>query len=284
MKKIQISNINYTAKGKVILKNISLDVLDGDSLAILGHNGSGKTTLLEIIVGIIKPTRGNVLFDNKSFESIKKDVGVIWDNISIFPWLKAKEVIKYISSMYGIENAPMMLYEQLGIKDFENRLMRQLSQGEKKRVQILIATLADPKVLILDEATSELDPLSRNLIWNNILLSKKRTIIFTTHQWEEAEKYATKIVFINDGEMVCKPTDYRSLLEQSMLKQKIVVHKSVLIPTVSVGSYETDQNRVYLIPQNDMLTINLIKSHTHNFSILPINLEDVYQYLILKHK
>lgn len=279
---ILINNISYSIKNKNVLKDISLTINQGECIAILGKNGAGKTTLLEVLTNIIKPTTGNVLYDGKKFEQVKSNIGVVWDNISLFQWLKAKEVIKYISLIYGIDNPYNSLYDMLEIAQFENRLMKHLSQGEKKRVAIYIATVHNPKYLILDESTSELDPLSKYSIWDNIFIKKGRSIIFTTHQWDEAEKYADKVVFIKDSKLVTTPKSKNALISETSLKNKVVVHKSVQLNNVSALSYELEQNIIYLISESDNETLDLIKKQTFNYSILPIELKDIYQYLILQ--
>lgn len=279
---IQINNISYSTKDENILKDVSLTIKDGECIAVLGKNGAGKTTLLEVMTNIIKPTTGNVLYGERTFAQIKSQIGVVWDNVSLFQWLKAKELIKYISLIYGVGNTLSIIYDQLEIAPFENRLMKQLSQGEKKRVAIYIATVHNPRYLILDEATSELDPISKHSIWENILISKGRSIFFTTHQWDEAEKYADKIVFIKDGKLLTAPKSKETLISESSLRNKVVVHKSIQITNVSALSYELENNIAYLISENDNVTLGSIKEQTFNYSVLPIELEDIYQYLILQ--
>lgn len=281
---IQLNNITYKSNNKKILDDISFKIYSDEIVALLGHNGCGKSTLFEIMTGIIGNHKNSISFGGKTFKQNSNKIGVVWDNISMFSYLKVSEVIKYISSMMGNNSINKNLYHHLEIKKFENNLMRHLSQGEKKRVAIYIATLNNPEYLLLDEATSELDPLSRDIIWSNIFLKECRTIMFSTHLWEEAEKYATKIIFMANGKILNKPSSIASLRQQSDIDKKVIVDKNIILKDLNVTYYQTDHNNVFLIPNGDDITIKKIKSQTNFFSILPITLEDIYNDLVKKSK
>lgn len=279
--KLEIDHINLELSGKQILQDVSFELNDGDIIALLGDNGAGKTTLFEIITNVISPSSGDVIFDNaKSFNSIKKDIGILWDNIILFPWLKVREVINYVMSIYKIKEVPAIIYETLDLKRIENNFMHTLSKGEKKRVAVFLSTLHNPKFLLLDEPTSELDPLVRRHIWENIFCLNNRTILFSTHTWEEAVHYATKIVFINKGKIINKPCSCKELINSTQFAKKIIVHASVKIKGITSFSYETKSNTVFLLKSDDIDSLNLIKQQTMNYSVLPVDLEDVYYYLI----
>lgn len=279
--KLKIDHINLNIAGKQILNDVTFELNDGDILALLGDNGAGKTTLFEIITNLINPSSGNVVFDNsKSFNLIKKDTGVLWDNITLFPWLKVKEIINYVMSIYKIAEIPKIIYETLDLNRIENNFMHTLSKGEKKRVAVLISTLHNPNLLLLDEPTSELDPLVRKHIWENIFCMNNRTILFSTHTWEEAVHYATKIVFIYKGKIINKPCAVRELINSIQFSKKIIIHASEEIKGVTSFSYKTKSNIVFLLKPDDVDSLNLIKQQTMSFSVLPVDLEDVYYYLI----
>ncbi|MDR1200159.1 MAG: ABC transporter ATP-binding protein [Tannerellaceae bacterium] len=274
---IELNNVSYSVKGRDILNEITFSLNKGDRLAILGHNGSGKTTLLEIMTDITKPRTGKVLYQGYGFKSVKKEVGVVWDNITFFQWLKPKEVIEYVSSMYK-KNINHSLYELLEIGRFENNLMRKLSQGERKRVQIYIATFHNPNYLLLDEATSEIDPLMKDRIWQDVFLGTAKTLIFTTHQWEEAEKYATKFLFLHKGNMMNSPKEIKELIAESNLSKKVVVHNSIDLVGINIFSYEYENNKVFLIENGDEKTFDLIKKQTLNYTSLSIDIKDLFYF------
>jgi ABC-2 type transport system ATP-binding protein len=276
---LSVEHINYTISGKKILHDISFKINDGDILAILGHNGAGKTSLFEILTGIIRPNTGNVFYNERSFSSIKGKTGVLWDDISIFPWLKVKEVIHYVSTIHKIKSYSMSYYNYLDLKRIENTFMHKLSKGERKKVELFLSVIHNPELLILDEPTSSLDPLTRNLVWENIILQKNKTILFSTHQWEEAFRYASKIVFLHEGKIINEPCSGEELIHSTQFVQKIAIHNSIRVENMNVFSYETKSNIYYLIESDDDSSLDKIKRQTMNYSILPIDLEDIYYYL-----
>ena len=282
---LTVQNINYKIKNQEILKEVSFSLNDGDILAVLGSNGAGKTSLFEIITGIIMPTSGTIIFDKKSsFTDVKKNVGVLWDEITLFPLLKVDEVLKYIASIYGMNECPDFMLEYIGITPHLNSYMNELSKGERRKVEILLSVMHNPKLLILDEPTSSLDPLIRDLIWTNILKSDNRTIMFSTHQWEEAAKFANKIVFINKGKILNKPASAEEIIKGYNISKKIIASNNVHITSDSICSYPIKDNIVYLIKngQNDVLM--KIREQTMRYSIMDIGLEDIYHLLISLEK
>lgn len=282
---LTVQNINYKIKNQEILKEVSFSLNDGDILAVLGSNGAGKTSLFEIITGIIMPTSGTIIFDKKSsFTDVKKNVGVLWDEITLFPLLKVDEVLKYIASIYGMNECPDFMLEYIGITPHLNSYMNELSKGERRKVEILLSVMHNPNLLILDEPTSSLDPLIRDLIWTNILKSDNRTIMFSTHQWEEAAKFANKIVFINKGKILNKPASAEEIIKGYNISKKIIASNNVHITSDSICSYPIKDNIVYLIKngQNDVLM--KIREQTMRYSIMDIGLEDIYHLLISLEK
>lgn len=282
---LEMKNISYTIDNKDILNNITFKVEYGDILAILGENGAGKTTLFEILLGIIRPSQGTIRFNGlKDISLIKDSIGVLWDNIKIFPLLRVKEVFHYVSIIYKIPK-PIKKYKLLGLQSIEDKFLQELSHGERKKVEILISTMHEPGILILDEPTSTIDPLIQSRIWENIFLEKRRTIIFSTHQWEEAVKYSTKIIFIHKGEILNSPASCEEILNTYKFTSKIVIPKNMdlQIPK-QISSLETKNNTIFLLTEEDSDFILSIKQQVMNFSILPIELKDIYCHLTNKKR
>lgn len=286
MSTLKIKDLHYAKDGLDIVNGVSLDLEGGEVVAILGQNGSGKTTLIDLIVDGIRPTGGEVRMNGMTYAEAKDKVGVVWDNINFCNWLTPKEVIKYVSAMRGISEINRTYYDILGIAGFENRLMRKLSQGERKRVSIYLATFFGPEFLIIDEAMTDLDPMTRKRVWEKIILAKDRMVLFTTHQWEEAELYATKIAFIDKGRILHQPCSGQELLAESGLKQKLVLDKSaVALLDDNLKDYFVyfDENLLHILlrDENDPV-IDAIKARTFNYSLLPITLNDLYHYYTLQ--
>lgn len=279
---IVTKGLYYKVDNKEIIKDISFSINRGDVFAILGPNGSGKTTLIELLVNIIKPSKGSIYyFGGRQFDDIKEKIGVLWDNFTIFPLLKVKEVINYTKSLRQIKDYSSKYYDCLGLQLYSERLMEKLSRGEKKKVEILLALMHEPEILIMDEPTGEIDPLTRNSIWESVFLKNNRTIFFSTHQWEEAERYAAKLSFIDKGEIINVPKHPKELISNSGFKNKIVINANSLanVP-LNVTNYRTQDNIILLMKENDNGLIEEVKKQTLNFTILPIQLEDVFNSYI----
>ncbi|AOL15503.1 MarR family transcriptional regulator [Sulfolobus sp. A20] len=206
MKVIDIKGV-WKLYGKLIAnENISMSVEEGEIVSLLGPNGAGKTTLVKQIYGELTPSKGEikVLGKKPSDRNVKKLIGVVpqecepygdltvWDNIYYMGKLKGvdKEVIK---------NRGEELLDKLDLKDKRNTLARDLSGGLKRRTLIAMALINDPKLLILDEPTTGLDPEARREVWDILLKMKKegRSMLLTTHYLEEAERLADKIYFLS---------------------------------------------------------------------------------------
>ncbi|TRM77138.1 ABC transporter ATP-binding protein [Sulfolobus sp. B5] len=206
MKVIDIKGV-WKLYGKLIAnENISMSVEEGEIVSLLGPNGAGKTTLVKQIYGELTPSKGEikVLGKKPSDRNVKKLIGVVpqecepygdltvWDNIYYMGKLKGvdKEVIK---------NRGEELLDKLDLKDKRNTLARDLSGGLKRRTLIDMALINDPKLLILDEPTTGLDPEARREVWDILLKMKKegRSMLLTTHYLEEAERLADKIYFLS---------------------------------------------------------------------------------------
>lgn len=282
---IRIENLSLSLDGKVILKEIDLDSKEGDCFAILGPNGSGKTTLIEIITEYLKPTEGNVKIWDKDFSEVKERIGVLPEYPPLFYYAKVKEILFYVCCVYDTSYdrvKPLMDY--LEISEIENSLVRVLSKGQRKKVGLLISLVHDPDLLILDEPTSGMDPFVREKIWE-LLKKKNRTIIFTTHIWEEAEKNSDRIAFINRGEilMVDTPSSFLS-------KRYIKSCRKLILPKRNSCSYSLDCNHV--IEKEDVYCVypsnleEFLSKHNklNDYSISPISLEDVFLFLAKERK
>ena len=217
---IEILNLSKNFDNKNILKKINLKITKGESLVIIGKSGSGKSLLMICVLGILKPTQGEILFKNKNFFSIKRDeqdlilksIGVtfqgnalfdsmrIWENISFklsqnnfFKFSQLKEKVEFSLNQVGLSNSIMYQFPS------------QLSGGMQKRVAIARAIIDEPEILIFDEPTSGLDPVTGNKINSLIIDNVKRlgsTSITITHDLSSLNKIANKVAMINEGKII----------------------------------------------------------------------------------
>ena len=217
---IEILNLSKNFDNKNILKKINLKITKGESLVIIGKSGSGKSLLMKCVLGILKPSQGEILIKNKNFFSIKRDeqdlilksIGVtfqgnalfdsmrIWENISFklsqnnfFKFSQLKEKVEFSLNQVGLSNSIMYQFPS------------QLSGGMQKRVAIARAIIDEPEILIFDEPTSGLDPVTGNKINSLIIDNVKRlgsTSITITHDLSSLNKIANKVAMINEGKII----------------------------------------------------------------------------------
>lgn len=281
---IEIRNISYKDKNNEILRNIKFSIKENECFAILGPNGSGKTTLIELMVSLIKPTHGEIKFFGKDFKDIKNKVGVLFENPPLFYYAKVNEIIDFFTLIYGCENKKVKeLIEKLEMEEILKREIRKLSKGEKKKLGLLISLINDPSILILDEPTSGMDPFVRKKIWE-IIKSKEKTIIFSTHIWEEAEEYADRVLLLNKGEILAIDSPSNFLSEKYLgFKNKIILRKREDIKGfIEKEFYIETENEIYVYSLNPDEIVKKIKNFEYNFS--RVTLEDVFLYLKEKNE
>jgi multidrug/hemolysin transport system ATP-binding protein len=205
------------------VNGISFTVKRGGLFAFLGLNGAGKSTTINIITSILSKTSGKVYIDDMDLDydmdKIKNEIGIVFQNSVLDPVLTPKENLTLRAGYYGIrgkewKEREQILIDMLELKEFYNRPLGKLSGGQKRRVDIARAMVHDPRLLILDEPTTGLDPQTRLSVWNlvNSLRAKTgMTVFLTTHYMEEAEK-ATYVVILNHGDIIAQgsPTDLKN--------------------------------------------------------------------------
>ncbi|MEO0233138.1 MAG: ABC transporter ATP-binding protein [candidate division WOR-3 bacterium] len=195
---IVLKNIGKYFKKKKVLDKISFYVKKGEIFGVLGPDGSGKTTLLRIIAGIIKPDEGEI--------EIKGKISFVSSNFNLYPDLKLKENLEFIGEIYNIEKNEFLkrkekLLEITELKGFEDVLAGNLSGGMKRKLLLIAGILPEPDIILIDEITTGIDPLSRKEIWEFIEnLKGDKTIIFSTPYLNEGER-AERIIFLEDGKI-----------------------------------------------------------------------------------
>lgn len=219
---IEIKNVSKefvkkNEKGKKISffadKDISFDVKDGEILGLLGPNGAGKTTLLRIIAGIMKPTSGEVIIDNKKYNKddikIKKNISFLSGNTKLYKDISCVELLHMCALYYGMDKKVIdkrinSVVKRFDMESFKNQRISSLSTGQTQRVGVARCVLHDPSYYILDEATSGLDIISSQVILDFIKeeRDKGKCIIYSTHYMEEAENICDRVVLLNKGKVI----------------------------------------------------------------------------------
>ena len=202
---IKVNNLTKTYDN-FKLDNITLEIKKGSIIGLIGENGAGKTTLIKLLLGLIKKDKGDILIFNKTLNSkVKEDIGVVLDD-SFFPEvIKVKDVNSIMKNIYKAWDEKLFLKY---LKDFslnENMLIKNLSKGMKKKLEIITALAHHPKLLILDEPTSGLDPIVRKEILDiflDFIENGENSILFSSHITSDIEAVADYIIFIDNGKLV----------------------------------------------------------------------------------
>lgn len=216
-KVIEIKNLCKSFKDVKAVNDISFEVREGELFAFLGINGAGKSTTINIISGTLESDGGEVSvygYDTrKDMNKIKEILGIVFQSSVLDQKLSVLDNLKYRASLYGLTKEQFnenlsFLSEKLELGDILNRTLGKLSGGQKRRVDIARALIHKPKILILDEPTTGLDPKTRILVWNLITelrRSSNLTVFLTTHYMEEASD-ADYVVIIDEGKIIAKGT------------------------------------------------------------------------------
>ena len=202
---LNIKNLNYMSKGKKILKDINFITEEKKITVIAGNNGSGKSTLLKILHGIIQHTSGTINWGEIPVHEVRKEQSMVFQN-PILLNRTTFENIMYVAKIKNIETNESVnkIIKQLNLESIINIESKYLSGGEKQKVAIAMSIISNPKIIFLDEPTSQLDPVYKNEIENIITnLSEKNTKIFmTSHDIAQIDRIGKEIIFLDDGEII----------------------------------------------------------------------------------
>jgi len=209
---IKIQNLSKTYKsGFSALKDINLEIKQGEIFGLLGPNGAGKTTLISIICGIVNKSTGNVVIDGhdnvKDYKSARSMVGLVPQELTTDAFETPWATMSFSRGLFGLAPNPAhieKILKQLSLWDKKDEKIMRLSGGMKRRVLIGKALAHEPRILFLDEPTAGVDVALRKDMWQIVrdLRSTGVTIILTTHYIDEAEEMADRIGVINKGEMI----------------------------------------------------------------------------------
>ena len=228
MKKIiSIQNLNKKySNGLVAIKNLNLDIFEGEIIALLGPNGAGKTTLISTICGLSSISSGSIKVNDfdveKDYRKTREIIGLVPQELSLEPFEKVVNSVKFSRRLFGKKNDDNFidnLLKKLYLYDKKDAAIKSLSGGMKRRVLIAKALSHNPKILFLDEPTAGVDVELRKDMWDIIKELKQEgvTIILTTHYIEEAEMIADRIGIINNGDLLLVE-EKQSLIKRMSVK------------------------------------------------------------------
>jgi ABC-2 type transport system ATP-binding protein len=204
--------------GKIVaVDGVTLRADSAETIGLLGPNGAGKTTTVSMIAGLFPPDFGEVLIDGSPLrgdtDPVKRKIGLVPQNIALYDELTALANLNFLGALYDLHGAVLKraigeALELVGLTDRSKDKVGTFSGGMKRRLNLAAALLHDPQILLLDEPTVGVDPQSRNAIFDNLETLKKRgkTLIYTTHYMEEAERLCDRIIIIDHGKVIANDT------------------------------------------------------------------------------
>lgn len=212
---LQVEDLNIQYGSVQAVKDVSFDVRPGEIFGLLGPNGAGKTSTLSAVEGLLKPQSGSIRVDghllNEDPLAAKAAMGVQLQATSFQAELKVSEIIQLYAGIYGValtREHLMQILDSIQLADAAGKRFGQLSGGQQQRVSLSIALIHDPRLVLLDEPTTGLDPQSRRQLWERMeaIRAKGHAIVLTTHSMEEAEAVCDRIGIIDHGRVIAVDT------------------------------------------------------------------------------
>ena len=273
---------------------LSLDIFEGEVFGLLGPNGAGKTTSINMMCGLLKPDSGQVIIHGRPITD-RSRVGVCPQNIVLWGQLTCQEQMSFIGSMYGMNGKTIrrrseQLLTELDLLEKRNSLARTLSGGMQRRLNLAMALVHDPELLVLDEPEAGLDPQSRVLVREYIKsLARQKTVILTTHNMDEAERLADRVAIMDHGKLLTVDTpealkhtvgdgDVLEIETQAGAGGRALSAITKLVPQVSTSDHTLvirARGVVELLPAI-MDALHAIDAHPGEVRLRTNTLEDVF--------
>ncbi len=235
---LKLENVSKYYDDFLAVDNLSFEVKPGEIFGLLGVNGAGKTTTFRMIIGLIDVSKGSITLDGKKIGyDVTNNIGFLTEERSLLTKLTVKEQCLFYGRLKGMTNEQILekldiLLEKFDIKEYKDKKIKELSKGNQQKIQFITAIINDPKLLILDEPFSGLDPINVELFKEVILdMSKKGSmIIFSSHRMEHVELFCKKLAIMVKGKTVI--SGYLSDIKKQYRKKNILVKGDIDIKEI----------------------------------------------------
>ncbi|EKU94097.1 Daunorubicin/doxorubicin resistance ATP-binding protein DrrA [Alloiococcus otitis] len=302
---LEARQINKSFKKFQAVKDLSLHLEEGESVGLLGPNGAGKSTTISILSTLMQANSGSLIYKGedcfKNPKPLRQALGLVPQEIALYPELTAYENLKFFGKVYqlkgkDLEDRIQTILEEIGLKDRQKERVTNYSGGMKRRLNIGVALIQAPQILVMDEPTVGIDPQSRSHILDMVKKlnqSQGMTVLYTSHYMEEVEKLCDRVYIMDHGEIIAAGTidDLKSILnnEKSIqvdLVQKSSSFKEKLLDQANINQVLDTERGYQLIASNEKETMTQVFEIAHQLN-LEINrlsihnpsLEDVFLHL-----
>ncbi|UNK19126.1 ABC transporter ATP-binding protein [Paenibacillus sp. N3/727] len=212
MQRLQLENVVKIYADKTAVNQISLQVEEGEIYGLLGANGAGKTTTMRMVLGLIYPDEGTILYNGKPYrKELRRIMGYLPEERGLYPKVKVSEQISYLAQLRGMsakEADKSLRYwlDRFEVPEYYNKKIEELSKGNQQKMGFIAAVVHNPQILILDEAFSGLDPVNVELLKTTVkeLRDKGTSILFSTHRMEHVEELCQNITILDRSNTVVK--------------------------------------------------------------------------------
>lgn len=271
---LQVTDLRKAFKSTVAVNGVNLFLEEGESVGLLGPNGAGKSTTISMISTLLTPDNGDIHFNGmdvlKKPETIRPVLGIVPQEIALYEELTAYENMKFFGKTYGLsgeklKNKIQEVLELVGLKDRQKDRIKQYSGGMKRRINMAVALMHDPELLIMDEPTVGIDPQSRNYILEMVKElnhTKNMTILYTSHYMEEVEKLCDRVYIMDHGQVIASGT-------KDELKGILSSEETVLI---EVG----ERNAAFLNKLSEHPSIHQVVQDNGGYKVITAKGEDLF--------
>lgn len=292
---LQVDQLRKTFGKNEAVKGISFSLESGKCVTLLGPNGAGKTTTLSMLAGLLEPTSGQIQFMNMTQGDIRQHIGYLPQYPAFYNWMTGKEFLEYVGKLAHLKASELRkrsddILKLVGLFDARNRRIGGYSGGMKQRLGIAQALIHRPKLLILDEPVSALDPIGRREVLDMIKQIKdETTILFSTHVLHDAEEVSEQILIMNQGEIILSG-DLKDIMRNTIQPVIYIEGETNLekwakmirdLPYIENVECEQVKMKVYLrnleIGKGALLK-QLVDENIpiHKFEVASISLEDLF--------
>ncbi|WP_174733030.1 ABC transporter ATP-binding protein [Mesobacillus harenae] len=299
---IKVDNLVKSFGDIKVIKNLSFMLEQGKCIALLGPNGAGKTTTLRMLSGLMKPSSGDISFSGiRAGTDIRSFIGYLPQHPVFYEWMSGEEFLVYVGQLARLSKKESKkradeLLELVGISESKKRRIGKYSGGMKQRLGIAQAIIHRPKMIMLDEPVSALDPFGRREVLQLLdNLKQETTVLFSTHILNDAEEICDEILFLHDGEIVESGTMEQLNSRHTQSKMEVVfkepakkfLSEFAQMPAIETFSFEGNKAS-FVVKDLDIVKKTLLKEAVQKdwplvkFEISRTTLEDIFMKVVKK--